>query len=235
MTGRFRFRSIGWLCVVAACGGDASAQASTTAADSSTQDTGDPLEVVDLPAPRLDGDVAVERALSQRASVRAFAERALTTEEVSQLLWAADGINRESGGRTAPSAGATYPIELYVVTPEQLLHYLPDGHRVEVLAEANLLEPLRGVAQDFVADGAVAFVVTAVFARTEVQYGDRAERFVHLEAGHVAQNLLLQAVALELGAVPIGGFDDAAVTSTLGLPDEHAPLYLIPVGEPAAP
>lgn len=193
---------------------------------------GEPIAVIDLPAPQQDGTTSLERALASRASVRSFGGRALSPAELSQLLWAADGINRPDGRRTAPSAGATYPIELYVVTAEKLLHYVPAGHRVEVLAEGDLLTPMRETAQDFVADGAALFVVTAVFERTTSKYGARGERFVHLEAGHVAQDILLQAVALELGAVPVGSFDDAAVIATLGLPGDHAPLYLIPVGAP---
>lgn len=193
----------------------------------------EPLTVLDLPAPKHDGATSLERALASRASVRTFGGRDLTLAELSQLLWAADGINRASGKRTAPSAGAKYPIEIYVVTAQQLLHYVPDGHRAEVLAEGDLLAPMRATAQDFVADGAALFVITAEFERTTAKYTTRGERFVHIEAGHVAQNILLQAVTLGLGAVPVGGFDEAAVSATLGLPDEHAPLYLIPVGPPA--
>lgn len=193
----------------------------------------EPIAVLDLPAPSHEGATSLERALASRASVRTFAGRDLSLAELSQLLWAADGITRASGKRTAPSAGARYPIEIYVVTAQQLLHYLPDGHRAEVLAEEDLLAPMRATAQDFVADGAALFVITAEFERTTAKYGARGERFVHLEAGHVAQNILLQAVALGLGAVPVGSFDDAAVSATLGLPDGHAPLYLIPVGAPA--
>jgi len=189
-----------------------------------------PLATLELPPARREGTMSLEQALAGRASVRSFAARTLALDELSQLLWAADGVNRGSGKRTAPSAGATYPIELYVVTAKQLLHYVPDGHRVEVLAEADLLAPMRETAQDFVADGAALFVITAVLERTTKKYAARGERFVHLEAGHVAQNILLQAVALGLGAVPVGSFDDEAVTQTLGLPGDHAPLYLVPVG-----
>lgn len=225
-----RMFMIACLLGVVAC--DAATGATTDTPAPPAEAAREPLSVIELPPPRRDGTVSLEAALAGRASVRRFTERRLTRAELSQLLWAADGINRPSGGRTAPSAGAKYPLEIYVVTADELLHYVPGGHRVEVLAEEDLLGPMRATAQDFVADGAALFVITAVVERTTAKYARWGERFVHMEAGHAAQNVLLQAVALGLGAVPVGGFDGAAVTRTLGLPADHTPLYLVPVGEP---
>jgi len=189
-------------------------------------------EVISLPAPRLDSTVSLEETLRRRRSVRAYADEPLTLEEIGQLFWAAQGITDERGFRTAPSAGALYPLELYALTDDGLYHYLPQGHR----AERRRLEGRRtalcraALSQDAACQAPVVFVVTAVYARTAAKYGERAERYVRLEAGHAAQNLLLQAVALDLGAVPIGAFYDDQVQAALGLPADHEPLYLIPVG-----
>ncbi len=185
-----------------------------------------------LPAPRTAGDVSLEAALALRRSVREFTDELLTLEEISQLLWAAQGITAEWGGRTAPSAGALYPLEMYVATPYGLYHYVPEGHRAEVLSGSDLRAGLSLAAfgQAAVADAPAVFVVTALYERTSAKYGARAERYVHLEAGHVGQNILLQAVALGLAGVPIGAFSDGDVLRVLGLASDHAPLYLIPIG-----
>lgn len=189
-------------------------------------------EVIALPQPRLDSDVSLEEALRRRRSVRAYADEPLTLEEIGQLFWAAQGITNERGFRTAPSAGALYPLELYAVTGDVLYHYLPHGHQAERRRLGDWRGPLCRAAlnQEAVCRAPVVFVVTAVYARTAAKYGQRAQRYVRLEAGHAAQNLLLQAVALDLGAVPIGAFYDDQVQAALGLPADHEPLYLIPVG-----
>lgn len=195
----------------------------------------EPAEVVDLPAPRSQGPVSLEETLLGRRSARAFTDQGLTLEELSQLLWATQGITAEWGGRTAPSAGALYPLEVYLVTPDALYHYLPEGHRAEVLSDEDLrIELTRAALDEPAVYGAPAvFVITAVYARTAGKYGERAERYVHLEAGHAAQNLLLQAGALGLAGVPIGAFSDDDVARVLGLPADRAPLYLIPIGHSA--
>ncbi len=168
--------------------------------------------------------------------MRDFTDERLTLEELSQLLWAAQGVTAEWGGRTAPSAGALYPLEIYVVTPDGLYHYLPEGHRAEILTTEDVRASLADAAlgQAAVREAPAVLVVTAVYARTEIKYGERAARYIHLEAGHAAQNVLLQAVAIGLGGVPVGAFSDAAVQRALDLPEDHEPLYLIPVGHPAA-
>ena len=192
-------------------------------------------DVIELPPPSPVGDLSLEEVLAARRSIRDFTPEPLTRQELSQLLWAAQGLTSEWGGRTAPSAGALYPLELYLATPDGLYRYLPDGHRVEVLASDDVRSPLATAAlgQEAVADAPAVLIVAGVYARTAAKYGDRAERYVHLEAGHTAQNVLLQAVALGLGGVPIGAFEDRAVQEVLGLPTDHAPFYLIPVGHPA--
>ena len=191
-------------------------------------------DILDLPAPRTLGSASLEETLAARRSAREFSDEPLTLEQISQLLWSAQGITVDWGGRTAPSAGALYPLEVYVVTADGSFHYLPDGHRLRVMSRGDLRAPLAEAAldQSAVSEAPAVFVITAVYARTAGKYGDRAERYVHLEAGHACQNLLLQAVALGLGAVPIGAFSDAEVQSVLGLPADQEPLYLIPVGHP---
>lgn len=188
-----------------------------------------------LPEPRLQGTLSLEEALSQRRSIRSFGVETLTMAELGQLLWAAQGFTTDSGLRTAPSAGALYPLEVYAVTPDGVYHYLPQGHRLVPLVMEDVRPDLAAAAlrQSSVAGAPAVIVIAAVYARTAKKYGQtRSERYVALEAGHAAQNVLLQAVALSLGAVPVGAFDDARVQGVLGLPADHQPLYLIPVGHP---
>jgi SagB-type dehydrogenase family enzyme len=197
---------------------------------------------VQLPEPALDGAMSVESALGQRRSVRDLRPDALTVVEVGQVLWAAQGITAEWGGRTAPSAGATYPIEVHMaVTAVEGLdpgvyRYRPDGHRLERTVDGDVHSELAQAAlgQAAVALAPVNVVIAAVEARTASRYGMRAERYVTLEAGHVAQNIALQAVALDLGSVPIGAFDDAGVAEVLQLAQRERVLYILPLGRPAA-
>ena len=140
----------------------------------------------------------------------------------------------ERGYRTAPSAGALYPLEVNVEAARGVFHYRPRGHRLERLSQRDARGALHQAAlsQAAVRVAPCVFVITAEEARTRRKYGRRAQRYVHLEAGHAAQNLLLQATALGLGGVPIGAFSDVQVQSALGCPRAHEPLYLIPVGHP---
>jgi SagB-type dehydrogenase family enzyme len=176
--------------------------------------------------------VPLETALRHRRSVRTFGAEPLTDAEVGQLLWAAQGITADWGGRTAPSAGAFYPLEIYAITADRTIHYLPDGHRGEITAGADLRAELMAAAlgQEAIDQAPLVVDVVAVPTRTAARYGERTERYVALEAGHAAQNVLLQAVTLGLVAVPIGSFDDDAVTDTLALPPGHQPRYLLAVG-----
>lgn len=191
-------------------------------------------EYVDLPPPRVTGGSSLTETLAERRSVRDYDPVGLDAEEMSQLLWAIQGVTSSAGQRTAPSAGGLYPLEVYLVTANGRYHYLPDDHRLEVVGGDDVRQDLSRAAlsQEPVAVAPAVFVVAAVYSRTEGRYGDRAERYVHLEAGHAAQNILLQAVALGLGAVPIGAFHEADVQAVLDLPPDHEPLYLIPVGRP---
>jgi SagB-type dehydrogenase family enzyme len=179
-------------------------------------------------------DTTLADALASRRSVREFSGEPLTDQHVSDLLWAAQGVTAEWGGRTAPSAGALYPLEVYVVTDDGVLHYLPEGHRVESRASATVRTAVAdAVGQEAASLAPAVVVITGVPARVEKKYAGRAERYLLLEAGHAAQNLLLAATALGLGAVPIGAFGDDALARALDLPAGEQTVYAIPVGTPA--
>ena len=190
--------------------------------------------VIELPAPDLNGTVSLEQVLHERRSVREYATALLTLDEIGQLLWAGQGITDDEGYRTAPSAGARYPLELYAITAADVMHYMPVGHRVGQRTDTTTLAALSDAAfgQQFVGSAPLVVVVAADPARTEQEYGAVAGDLVNREAGHAAQNILLQATALGLAAVPIGGFEPTAVARLLALPPGQAVLYVIPVGEP---
>jgi len=193
-----------------------------------------------LPEPATDGDVTLERALQARRSERDYSKRPLSLADVAQLLWAAQGITSRGGGRTAPSAGALYPLELYLVAgnvdslPEGVYRYQAKGHRLRLTTEGDPRKPLAKAAlgQSWVRRAPAVLVVAGVYARSAKKYGQRARRYTHIEVGHAAQNVYLQAGARGLGTVIVGAFDDAAVQSVLGLPPDHRPLALMPVGHP---
>jgi SagB-type dehydrogenase family enzyme len=193
------------------------------------------LKVVQLPERVAKKEFSLDEAIAKRRSERHFVKKDLDLSQVSSLLWAAQGITDSSNLRTAPSAGALYPMELYLLSKDGLFHYLPEGHKLESLSEIDLREALTASAlgQSSVAQAAIDIVICAVFSRTTGKYGRRGERYVYIEAGHIAQNIHLEAVALGLGSVPIGAFSDEQVKKVLSLPDNCQPLYIIPVGYPS--
>ncbi len=193
-------------------------------------------EMIDLPPPLTDGTISVEAAIQARRSVRRFTSEPLGTEQVGQLAWAAQGITEAGRGlRATPSAGATYPLEIYVITADGAWSYRPREHALAPHIPGDIRERLAQAAlgQDCVRTAPLIIAVTAIYERTAGRYGDRAQRYVHMEVGHLAQNVHLQAVAMGLGSVPVGAFDPGALSDCLRLPDEQVPLYLIPVGHPA--
>ena len=189
-------------------------------------------KVIQLPEPASDGGMSVEAALAKRESVRHFTSVPLTLSLLSQILWAAQGITRNWGGRTAPSAGALYPLELYLALLDGFFHYIPRNHQLMHISESNFIEDLAAVAlgQQCIRESSAVVVIAAVYKRIEQKYGRRGERYVKVEAGHAAQNILLQAVSQGIGAVPVGAFNDEDVRKVLSLPSDHEPLYLIPLG-----
>jgi SagB-type dehydrogenase family enzyme len=189
-------------------------------------------KVIQLPEPASDGGMSVEAALAKRESVRHFTSVPLALSQISQILWAAQGITRNWGGRTAPSAGALYPLELYLALPDGFFHYIPHNHQLMHISDSNFIEDLAAVAlgQQCIRESSAVVVIAAVYKRIEQKYGRRGERYVKVEAGHAAQNILLQAVSQGIGAVPVGAFYDKDVRKVLSLPSDHEPLYLIPLG-----
>ena len=191
-----------------------------------------------LPEPQYDSGVSIEQSLLHRRSIRSYTDESLTLQEVSQLLWAAQGITDARGFRTAPSAGALYPLEVYVVTGDienlasGVYKYESREHELSLIIDGDKRSELADAAltQSWVEKGALAIVFTAVYERTTVKYSERGIRYVHIEVGHAAQNLCLQATAMDLGVVTVGAFNDERVSELLNLPDNEKPLYIIPIG-----
>ncbi|MCJ7569665.1 MAG: SagB/ThcOx family dehydrogenase [Anaerolineales bacterium] len=192
-----------------------------------------PLKSIELPKPSSQGSISLEQAIGNRKSVRSFNKQNLSLEQIGQLLWAGQGLRDALGQRTVPSAGALYPLELYLVTEEGAYHYVPKGHRMEPHIEGDMRSSLSNAAlgQVFISQSPATILLTAVFTRIETKYGkERSGQYIYLEAGHAAQNILLQATALGLDGVPVGAFYEEQVSKVLKLPREHYPLYLIPLG-----
>lgn len=176
----------------------------------------------------------LNEALAMRRSHREFTETSLTESQISQLCWAAQGLSSESGKRTAPSAGALYPVTVLFADRKGVWEYVPDSHSLLSRGEEDVRKKLQAAAlnQPSVGNAPVCFIVAFDVSRTAKKYGKRAERYCLLESGHVAQNLLLTATSLKLAAVPVGALDEERVSSILGLPDRLQPVYLIPIGHP---
>lgn len=199
---------------------------------------GAPRPRVALPTVRLHSSVSVEHALRARRSIREFRSQPLTLAEAAQLLWSAQGVTNAEGHRTAPSAGAMYPLELYLAAAQVeglspgVYHYLPGEHALEAVRDGDVRGALMAAAfnQACVGAGAALLIFTAVYERTTGRYGDRGVRFVHMDVGHAGQNVHLQAVTLGLGTVVVGALDGDAVRRIIGAPANEDPLYIMPVG-----
>ena len=190
-------------------------------------------KIIELPKPLLKGRMSLEESIYLRRSERNFDGAKLTINQISQLLWSAQGItDPEWGFRAAPSAGSLYPLEVYVVSSDGVFHYLPQDHQLKQMQDKDLRSALvrASLGQTFIGEASLDIVITGVFARMAAKYGPRGERYVHMEAGHAAENIHLQAVTLGLGSVAIGAFWDDVVVRILNLPVEHEPLYIISVG-----
>ena len=195
-------------------------------------------ETIKLPSPDTKGKMSFEETINKRQSVRRFSNKNLSTGQVSQLLWAAYG-NRlpdavSSASKTVPSAGAIYPMEVYLVSPEGFFKYGPEGHELILASKEDLRSSLAGEAlgQSSVAGAAVNVVITTRYEDISSRYGKRGILYADIEAGHIAQNIHLQAVSLGLGTVPIGAFNPGGVQKLLKLEKNETPVYIIPVGYP---
>ena len=192
------------------------------------------IEIITLPEPDRQGTSTLEKTIDDRRSIRTFQSQNLSHGEISQLLWAGQGItDEESLFRATPSAGATYPLELYIVDYRGVYNYKPEHHRLELIKSGDFRKELAELSfgQSFVEEAPMVIVISAVYDRTTSVYGkEEGKRYVHMEVGHCAQNIILQSVALGLDSVPVGAFSETGVQDTLSFPDNHKPLYLIPVG-----
>jgi len=196
-------------------------------------------ESIPLPEITISGKHFLQQLLQQRRSVRHFQDVSISLSDIGQLLWTAQGITNPKGFRTAPSAGALYPLELYVVAGQVknlssgIYHYDPNNHRLIKVDSGDRRKKLAQAAywQASVSDAATVVVFAAVYERATFKYGERGVRYVHIETGHAAQNLSLQAESLGLGTVVIGAFNDDEAKAVLQLPDDVQPLLLMPVGK----
>ncbi|MBU0686313.1 MAG: SagB/ThcOx family dehydrogenase [Candidatus Margulisbacteria bacterium] len=193
------------------------------------------IKTIQLPAPKTASATSLEESIKKRRSERTFSNKDLSLAQLSQLLWAIQGITDPDWGlRSAPSAGAIYPLEIYVIKASGVFHYLPQKQALDQFSEEDLRSALSQAAlgQAFVAEAPVTFIIAADFQKVRQKYGGRTERYVHIETGHAAENLLLQATAMGLGAVPVGAFWDDVVKKVINLPEDLHPIYIIPVGYP---
>ncbi len=216
----------------------------TSKVDSQTDSTKQVI-TVKLPEPVLDGEVSVEKALAKRRSVRKFKKEPLKLTEISQILWAAYGVTKpkdnpglRGGFKTAPSAGATYPLEIYLVSgdvtglPDGIYKYRPEEHSLIKLEDGDKRNKLfMASLQPWVKTAPASLVYSAVFERTTKKYGKRGrERYVYIDLGHSAENVYLQATALGLGTVAVGAFNDKKLKKAINMPENEEPLYIMPIG-----
>ena len=194
-----------------------------------------------LPPEKIERTVSVEQAISQRRTVRTFISEPLELHQFSQLLWAAQGITEKSGfKRSAPSAGALYPMDVYVVAGKDsvaqieagVYHYEPQGHMVSLVTGGDLREALSraSLSQMWMAKAPVDIVITAEYSRATIKYGKRSVRYAMIEAGHIGQNIFLQAEALGLKAGIVGAFHDKEIIRVMNISSSHEPLLIIPIG-----
>ena len=220
--------------------------------------------LINLPSPNFAGQSSLEESILKRRSRRSYGEKPLTVSQVSQILWAGQGItDQENKFRSAPSAGALYPLDLYLVVGEKkvksllrespiksessdesmtekdyldsgVYHYLPQNHQLEKILDSDLREEVMKASlhQSFIAEAPVVLVITAEYERTTQKYGERGKIYVHIEAGHVGQNICLQVASLGLGTVTIGAFNEKEIADILNLPATYHPLYVMPIGYP---
>lgn len=195
---------------------------------------------IKLPKPRYKSTISVEEAILNRRSIRSYSDESLKLEEISQLLWSAQGITDDRRNlRAAPSAGALYPLETYIVVgnvsslEKGIYRYDPLNHEIIKFKEGDCRSELSlaALGQSCVRSGAVSIVFAAVYGRITGKYGERGIGYTYMEAGHAAQNVYLQAETLELGTVVVGAFIDDKVKDVIGMKEEETPLYILPVGK----
>ena len=199
--------------------------------------------LIRLPSPSQEGGMSLAEAIARRRSIRDFTPEPVSQSQLSQILWAAQGKSNTWGRhRTVPSAGATYPLEIFVVggkngieeIDDGVYHYDVDSHSLILHHRGDVrLELARAaLGQRFIYEAPVDIVICALYHRTLAHYGSRGERYIHIEVGHARQNIYLQAAALGLATVAIGAFYDEQVREVLRLEKQYKPLYIMPIGRP---
>ena len=196
-----------------------------------------------LPSPSQQGSMSLEETIARRRSIRHFTSRPISQSQLSQILWAAQGTSDTPWTRTVPSAGATYPLEIFVVCgancieqiSEGIYHYNVDSHSLtrHHKGDARLELARAASGQEYIYEAPADIVICAIYERTLRRYGARGERYVHIEVGHAGQNIYLQATAIGLATVAIGAFYDEPVREALRLDKQYRPLYIMPIGKPA--
>jgi len=201
-------------------------------------------EPIYLSPPSSKGGISLEEAIARRRSVRDFAPEPVSQSQLSQILWAAQGLSSaRERYRTIPSAGATYPLEIFVACGEKgidgigegVYQYNVDSHSLARHYKGDVrLELARAaLGQGFIYGAPVDIIICALYERTTRVYGSRGERYIYMEVGHAGQNIYLQATTLGLATVAIGAFYDEQVREVLRLDKQYKPLYIMPVGKPA--
>jgi SagB-type dehydrogenase family enzyme len=194
-------------------------------------------DTIKLPAPKLKGSVSLEEAIEKRRTIRVFGAAPLTLEEVSQLLWSAQGITSPTGLRAAPSPIALFLVNTYFLAGNVaglqpgFYHYTPAGHSLELIKKGDLRREFAKLGQAIYNESAATLVFASLDERAKKAAGDNAQKIALLEMAHIAENVLLQATALDLASVPSSGFDNDKAREILGVPADETPLYFVPVGK----
>ncbi len=195
--------------------------------------------LIELPNPVLRGDVSIEQLISERRSIRNYKDKPLSLQQVSQILWASQGITDfNSGFRAAPSAGALYPLSVHIVVEkvenldQGIYKYTAKGHSLKLEKKGSFRNDVyeKALMQQSIKESSLVLIISGDYEITEKVYGERAQRYVHMEAGHIGQNIYLQAEALGLGTVAIGAFDDEKIKAIINL-EKETPLYIFPIGK----
>ncbi len=203
----------------------------------------DRSNIIELPHPFVTGGLPLAEAVAQRRSIRNFSPEPILLFHLSQILWSAQGItNSQNNLRAIPSAGGTYPLEIYVVIGENgvekvdsgVYHYETETHVLSFHLKDDIRPELSDAAlnQDFISVAPVSLIICAIYDRTLMRYSSRGERYVYIEVGHAGQGIYLQATALGLGTVAVGAFRDERVRQVLQLDAGVRPLYIMPIGKP---
>jgi SagB-type dehydrogenase family enzyme len=222
------------------------AAAAMAASENNGSSKEDASKVIKLPEPRTDGGIAVEKALKERRSIRSFGKEGLTLNEISQLFWAAQGVTDDKGHRTAPSAMARYPLQVYLLAdnvtglPSGVYHYSPQGHSLTVMMRGNIDEYYNATAgfEAWIKTAPAIFVITGAIESMNQMQGIQMpsqdlSRWVYVEAGAAAENLLLEVVSLDLASTYTAGFNANKTEELLGLPNGEVPIGVLPVGRKA--